>query len=70
MSLPIECYIVLLKLLVETEQPLTCKVLLKNIFKKLGLPLDAPICMKYKVDQYAIDINDDVVNFGDFCVIK
>lgn len=66
MYLPVDCYRVPLKLPVTPEKPLTYKVLLKCIFKKLGLPLDAPIHIKYKVDHYVIDITDDEDDFGEF----
>ena len=63
MYMPIDCKRVILKLPIAPEKPISYRSLLKSVLKKSGLPLDSDIRMKYKMDQFVIDITDDVEEF-------
>ena len=64
--IPIDCKRVILRLPIIPEKPISYQYLLKSVLQKSGLPLDSDICMKYKVDQFVIDINDDVDDLEEF----
>ena len=66
MYMPIDCKIVILKLPITPEKPISYRSLLKSVLKKYGLPLDSDICMKYKVDQFVIDITENVDDVEEF----
>ena len=54
------------KLLVALEKSNLYKSLLKSFLRKYGLPLDSDINMKYKVDQFVIDITDYIDDIEEF----
>ena len=63
MYMPIDCKRIILKLPIAPEKPISYRSFFKSVLKKFGLPVDSDIRMKYKVDQFVIDITDDVEEF-------
>ena len=66
MYMSIDCKRVILKLHISLEKSISYRSLLKSVLKKSGLPLNSDICIKYKVDQFVIDITDDVYDLEEF----
>ncbi len=60
MYILIDCTRVIIILPIALEKPISYKSLLKRVVRKYGLPLHSNIRMKYKMNQFVIDITDDV----------
>ena len=65
MHMSIDCTIVIFKLHVTPQKPISYKSLLNSALRKLRLPLDSDIRMKYKANQFVINIID-VDNLEEF----